>query len=290
MHPWAALTHDEVRDASGSGWVAPSVWCGSGLAVLSATAFAWSGPLGPRAHGRRLVGGRRPSRPGSCSPGLVLTPLGDRAAARPLVAGAPQHLWLITALRPRRPSRGAQLAFFNAVAAHAGRGRAADRVHLAGRGRLLAMAAPRPASRPAHGGRRGGVRGRAGARARPAVRCAVPSPGRHRGGRSSRCWGVACYFVLSSHDDNGLPGTVLATGGLLARLASGRRWGSAVGHRPAHRVRRPRLLPRRRGAVVAAGGSGWASSRQRSPMSAGIVGLPQCSAPGSRPSWRCSRC
>ena len=51
---------------------------------------------------------------------------------------------------------GAQFCYFSAVAAHAGRAGAADRVHRAGRRRRLAVAAARPAPRPADARRRRG--------------------------------------------------------------------------------------------------------------------------------------
>ena len=168
---------------------------------------------------------------------------------------------------------GCQLAYFNAVA-HMQVGVALLIEYTA----PVAVVgwlwlAPRPAPRPAD---------RRSAPARRRRPGAGPRPGLRRPGRAPRrsLWalgamvGAAVYFVLSSGEDNGLPPTVLAAGGLalggVALLVAG-----AAGVVDADRVHPPVAFDGGHRAVVAAGARARRGDRRRSPTS-----------PASRPARR----
>ena len=150
---------------------------------------------------------------------------------------------------------GCQLCLLQRRRAHAGRGRAADRVHRAGRGDRLAVAAPRPAPR---------ARSRSSAPSSPPLGLVLVLDLLSGADLSvvGVLWalgamaGAATYFVLSANEDNGLPPLVLAAAGLHAR------------RRRAARGRR-----RRRGADERLHRAGGVRRRPRSPWWLPLLGL-----------------
>ena len=237
------MTHDTTRCLRGRRRAGPGSASPSWRRPRSACPARWRG-----ADGRGLVPGRR---------GAVRILLGAVVLAVP-AAVALRGRWALLRAQPParglRPARGRRLParVLQRRERHAGRGRAADRVHVAGGRHRLAVAPPRPAP---------------DARSPWSARSS-PSPGWCWCSTSSRpapVDGLGIIWALGAMvggavllpdlraEDDGLPPIVLAAAGLVGRglgARCSRAWSACC---PSRADRRRRVVPRRHRAVVAAG-------------------------------------
>ena len=192
-------------------------------APVSRRAPGWGSPCCPRCRSPSPARSPRRSSTSGWTAGSAVTarvliaaavlvvPAAD-LAARTLVPRAPQRR-TDRRVRPHRRRR-VPARVLQRGRPHAGRRRDPDRVHLPRRRDRLAVVPARPAPQPAHGRRRRCSRSPGWCSC--SIWCRAPTST-----RSACMWalgamaGAAFYWIISADEDNGLPGIVLAAGGLL---------------------------------------------------------------------------